>query len=146
MLLQEGLQGRFRPAPAGNRDVRMVGAALGFEADPLACPVDLGGECGERPPGGNPRPERAAAALGEAADAVHLDLERLEADAGQCRRQIFRGVAVDLTDEAECAVQLLLILPAQALHPADRVDQQVADRLGRPEGEKEAVAQGSTFA
>ena len=56
--------------PTGERDVGMVGAALGLEADRLADALDLGGERGEWLLGLDARPQRAGVALLETADAV----------------------------------------------------------------------------
>src|SRR4051794_3605043 len=67
--------------PAGEGDVRVVGAALRLEADALADPLNLGGKGGERLLRFHAGPKRAAAALFEAADAFDAQQERIGADA-----------------------------------------------------------------
>jgi DNA-binding transcriptional regulator YdaS (Cro superfamily)/REP element-mobilizing transposase RayT len=53
--------------------------------------------------------------------------------------RIVRNRAIDLSDEAQGQVQLLLLLPAEVRAVVHCVDQKVADRLGRTDGDKQAV-------
>src|SRR4051794_30954108 len=74
--------------PARQRDMRVEGAALGREAGRLARALDLGGERGERRLRFDAGPQRAGAALLEAAGAVDPDLEAGGTDRGERRCKV----------------------------------------------------------
>ena len=46
---------------------------------------------------------------------------------------------LDLADEAQRQVKLFVVLPAEVGAVVHRIDQQVADRLGRADGDEQAV-------
>jgi hypothetical protein len=64
--------------------------------------------------------------------------------AQRAERRVHVGgdMAVHLADEAQGDVELLLILPARARHSLHQVEQQVGDRLGRADGDEQAVHGG----
>src|SRR3954451_15427951 len=125
--------------PARKRDVRMVGAALGREADGLTDTLDLCGERCERLFRFNACPKRARVALFEAADAVDAGGEAPGADAAERSREIVGNGPLDFTDKTQGQMQLLLILPAEFGAVVHCVDQQVADVLWRADRDEQAV-------
>ena len=66
-------------------------------------------------------------------------VERLEPHLAQRQREVLGQRPLDLADEAQGQVQLLVVLPAKARHAVHRVEQQVADGLGRADGDEQAV-------
>ena len=82
----------------------------------------------------------------EAADALDPGLEPRGADAAQRIGQVLGDMAIDLADEAQGEVELLVVLPAEVRTVVHRVDQQVADRLGRADGDEQAVHAASDSA
>src|SRR3954469_23271925 len=75
--------------PPRQRDVRVEGTALGLEADRLARALDLGGERGEGSFRLDSGPQRAGAALLEAAGAVDANGEGGGADRGERGSKVF---------------------------------------------------------
>ena len=55
------------------------------------------------------------------------------------RGEILCDGPVDLTDETQGDVQLPFVLPPEVSHIVHCVDQQVADRLRRADGDEQAV-------
>jgi hypothetical protein len=51
-------------------------------------------------------------------------------------------MAVDLANEPQSEVELLLILPPRAGDALHQVQQQLADRLGRADGDEQAMHGG----
>ena len=61
------------------------------------------------------------------------------ADAAERVGEVLGDRPLDLADEAQGQVQLLVVLPAEVGAVVHRVDQQVADVLGRADGDEQAV-------
>jgi hypothetical protein len=74
----------------------------------------------------------------EAAGARYAKFKARRANSAERRCDVFRRRGIDLPDEAKRQVQLLLVLPAEVGAVVHRVDQEVADGLGRPDGDKQA--------
>ena len=129
--------------PARERDVRMECAALGLEADLLTGALDLGGESGKRRLRFDAGPEGASAALLEPADADDPRLKAFGTDVRQRRGKVLGDRAIDFANEAQSQVELLVALPAEVGTIVHRIDQQVADVLGRANGNEEAVHVGA---
>ena len=89
--------------------------------------------------GSTPGPEHAGIALLEPAGARDAQLEWVAADAGKRVGEVVRDRPLDFADEAQGEVQLLVLLPAEVGAVVHRIDQQVADVLGRSDGDEQAV-------
>ena len=85
-------------------------------------------------------PQRIDHALAiEAAHAFDPHVERREADASQQVGDVVGAMPIDLADEAQRQVQLRIILPSRAFHPAAQRQQQGSDRGGRADGDEQAM-------
>jgi len=60
-------------------------------------------------------------------------------NSGQCIREIVGDRSLNLAYETQGEVELLIVLPAKIRAIIHCVDQQVADRLGRTDGNEEPV-------
>ena len=121
------------------RRAPMMLGGVGFQAGLLALAVNLGRKRVERLAGFDACPQRSAAALLEAADAVDSDCEALGMNARQQIGDVVGDRPDHLANEAERNVELFLVLPAEVGAVVHRVDQQVADMSRRPNGDEQAV-------
>ena len=125
--------------PPRQSDMRMEGVALGLQADGEAGTLDLGGEGDEGFLRLDAGPQGTAVALFEPADAPDSDVERAGANAGQSVGQVIGQGPLDLTHETQREVQLVVVLPAEVGRVVHRVHKEVADMLGRPDCDEQAV-------
>ena len=73
----------------------------------------------------------------EAADPADGQLNWWKGDGREYGRKIIGKRPLDFPDEAQCQVQLLVVLPPE-IHTFHYVDQSIADRFGRKNGDEEA--------
>jgi hypothetical protein len=119
--------------------MRVEGPALRLETGLLANPLDLCSKRGNGSLGLHSRPQCAARALLEAADACNLELEALGSNSGKRISKIVGYRPLDLSDETQGEVKLIVVLPAEIRAIIHCVDQQIADRLGWTDGNEEPV-------
>jgi hypothetical protein len=125
--------------PPRQGDVRMEGPALRLQADLLTRSFDFRGDGSERRLGRDARPKRAAAPLLEPADSAQSDLESRSPNSAERVGEIVGDRPLDFTHEPQGNVELLVILPAEVRAVVHRVDQEVADRFGRPDRDEQPV-------
>jgi len=116
---------------ACQRYVRMKGAPLGLEAGPDAGPIDLGGKLGNRLSRFHARPQSAAVAPIEASGARQPNLEGRKPDFQKRIADVVCQRALHLADEAQRQVQIVVADPPELGAVVHRIDEQVADWLGR---------------
>src|SRR5690606_25115897 len=132
--------GTGRAVDASERDMRCEAPGFARKADRLAGPFDFLPQAFERLARRDARPERGDLALaGEVADAVDFQLEARPFDLSERRGEVVGHGPLDLADEAQRQMQVRVVHPANAVDALHRVDQRVADRLGRSNGNEESV-------
>lgn len=137
IALDPVVQGRLAAVPPRQCDVGVVGATLRLKASQLANALYLASQRFDfllRP---YSCPKRAAPAMIEAADPADGQLNWWKGDGREYGRKIIGKRPLDFPDEAQCQVQLLVVLPPE-IHTFHYVDQSIADRFGRTNGDEEA--------
>src|SRR5439155_469167 len=124
--------------PPSEGDVRVEGAAIGFQAEIRAGAINLGGERRERRLRFDAGPQRAGVALFETAGAADAQVECTDANPRERGGDVFGQVAVDLPDESQGQVKLLIALPAEVGAGVHGVDQKIANELGRTDCDEQA--------
>lgn len=125
--------------PPRKRNVRVVGAPLGFKADLLTRSLDLRGQGTNGRPWIDTGPERSATALLETSDALDAQIEPLRPDARKGIGNVVGEGPFDLADEAQCQVKLFFVLPAKVRTVVHCVDEQVTDEFRRTDGDEQSV-------
>lgn len=135
-----GIDQAARPTEAGEGDMGQIGAAFRRKAGRDAGAIDFPMERRQWIVRFDASPERVDHALSiEHAYAGKLYVERGEADGGQHISDIVCAVPVDLADKPQGQMQVVVILPARALHIA-HYRQEVRPVIGRwPDGDEQAV-------
>ena len=131
--------------PARKRDVGEKRAPVRLETGLLANAFDLGSKRGERRLRLDSGPQCAAAPLFEAADPSNPNRKRLRVDSAECIGEVVRDRSLDLANETQREVKLLVLLPAEIGAVVHRIDQQIADSLGRSNGDEQAVHGGASL-
>lgn len=132
-----------RAIQVGERDVRLVLAALGRNAA-----IADGGLAGAHEPGEVWRgrhacPERGRLPAAKTADARERDLEGCCGDAAKLRVDVAGDGLIHVTDEAEGEVVLLRRAPGRTWHICLQRQQPVGDAFGNRDGQEKTKAHAS---
>ena len=122
-------------------------AVLGLDTDALANPFDLLLQTHEDLARRHARPEQVRSALAfEDSGADHLDLEGWHKRSVERFGQIVRAVPVDFSHIPQRKMQLVVILPARAIHPVHAADQLVTEMRRGTQRNEQAVGHAVSYA